>query len=179
MAARRWLTALAAALAGIAAFGLASAVDPSLRPRRGSLPAADEAAIRGVLETYNQVYQDFYASEGVAAMIDEFPATRDLKHRLFRDIGFLRDAGFVQVQDLANAEVREVRATGPVEAEALVFEEWNHLLQRSGSRLPVDRPRGLGQGFRYRLRKEGGRWLVVGWDLAELAPPVDDGRFTW
>lgn len=177
MRARDGLRALAAPLIGLAAFAaLAALLDPQLLSR--PLSRGDDEAIRAALASYNRIYEDFFASGGQPALIDEFPASRDVKHHVFRDIGFLRSAGYVQVYDLAEAEVREIRRTGPGRAEALVFEEWNHVLQSSETRQPASPLKGLGQGFRYVLRRTGDRWLVVAWDLADLDSPPDKG-FTW
>lgn len=179
MSARDGLRALAAPLAGLAAFAaLVALLDPRLLSRTAPMSREDENAIRQALASYNRIYQDFFASGGEPALIDDFPASRDIKHHVFRDIGFLRSAGYVQVHDLAEAVVREVRRTGPGEAEALVFEEWNHVLQFSETRQPASPLKGLGQGFRYVLRRSAGRWVVVAWDLADLEPPPEKG-FTW
>jgi hypothetical protein len=123
------------------------------------------------------VYQDIFASGGRPDLIDAFPATRDVKHRVFRDIGFVRTAGLVHVQDLASATVVEVARTGRGSAEVLVYEEWNHLLQRQDDRAPASPLKGMGQGFRYRLGIVDGRWLVTGWDVEDVeAPPRDEDR---
>jgi hypothetical protein len=179
MTRRGRLGLLAAPLVGLALFaGAARVLDPRLLPVRPALPAADEAGIREAIESFNRIYQDFYASGGNPALIDEFPATRAVKHFVFRDLGFVRDAGLVQVQDLASAEVREVRAMRSGEAEALVYEEWNLILQGAGDRAPRSSIKGMGQGFRYWLRREGRRWIVTAWDLEELPAPPERG-FEW
>jgi hypothetical protein len=171
---------LAAALLGVALFGASARVlDPGLWPVRPRLSAADDAAVREAIDIFNRVYEDFYASGGRPAMIDEFPATRAVKHHVFRDIGFIRDAGLVQVQDLAAATIREVSRTGAGEATALVYEEWNYMLQRSEDRAPKSELKGEGQGFRYRLRKERGRWVIADWEVVELAAPPRKEGITW
>ncbi len=178
--ARRALWTIAAGVAGLAAFAVAARVlDPGLAWRGLRLSAAEDTAIRATVVEFNRIYEDFYASGGDPALIDEFPATKAVKHHVFRDIGFVRDAGLVQVQDLASATVREVRRIGEAEAEAIVFEEWNHVLERSANREPASEVKGVAQGFRYTLRNERGRWIVTAWDIEELAPPPRTGEFKW
>lgn len=174
------LTTLAAALAGVAAFAVTARVlDPALLAGRARLSAADDVAIREAVSTYNRIYEDFYASGGRPNLIDELPATRSVKHRIFRDIGFIRDEGLVQVQDLASATVREVLPVGPGEASALVYEEWNYILQGSVDRAPKSELKGTAQWFRYRLRKESGRWIITGWDMEDRPAPALERGFLW
>jgi hypothetical protein len=61
---------------------------------------------------------------------------------------------------------------GPEAAEVLVFEEWNWTLQRKGDRKLVSEVRGLGQGFRYQVAREGGRWVVASWDVEDVPAPT-------
>ncbi len=171
---------LLAVFASFAAFGGAAALlDPGLRPGPARPPLApeDAAGVLGALVDFQRIYQDFFATGGVPALLDEFPATKEVKHQLFRDIGFVRDAGLVLVQDLATATLVEVERTGEDRAEALTYEEWNWVFQRAADRVPSSEIKGLGQGFRYRLRKDGGRWIVTAWEPEDIpAPPDDEGR---
>lgn len=180
--AHRTLRALAAALLSTLLFaGAAALLDPALRgaPADPPLSDAEEAAIQGALVDFQRIYQDFFATGGAPALIDAFPATREVKHHLFRDIGFVRDAGLVLVQDLATATLVETRRTGGDTAEALVYEEWNHVFQRASDRVPVSTVKGLGQGFRYHLRREAGRWVVTAWDPEDVARPALDDGWHW
>jgi hypothetical protein len=165
----------------VVAFVAAAWGDPSLHPARPgrALAPADAEAVVSTLIEYQRVYQDLFASDGRPDLIDVFPATRDVKHHVYRDIQFVRDAGLVHVQDLAAATVLEVVRTGSTTAEALVFEEWNSVLQKADDRRPASRLKGVGQGFRYRLRREGGRWLVAGWEPEEVTPPPQPGERLW
>jgi hypothetical protein len=176
---RRTAVAFAASiLAGLAAFAAtASVLDPALRPRRNG--PVDDAAIRAVLVDYQRIYEDFFASSGAPALLNEFPASKDLKHHVFRDVGFVRDAGLVLVQDLATMDVREVRGMGDGVAEAVTYEEWNYVFQLADGRKPASQLKGMGQGFRYRLRRAGGAWKVVGWDLADVPAPPRDPERKW
>ncbi len=168
---RRWLTLLLP-LASAAVFAVAAgrSAPVAARLRHGAPSEADRKAILETLRLFNRVYQDFYASAGGAAMIDVFPASTDVKHHVFRDLGFLRDAQLVLVHDLAELTPVEVRETGADSAEAVLFEEGNYLYQHP-DRSPAMNEKGLGQGFRYRLRREHGRWIVTHWEYADVTPP--------
>jgi hypothetical protein len=117
------------------------------------------------LDDYRRIYQDFFATGGEPALLNEFPATRGVKHVVFRDLGFLRDASLVHVHDLATARIVTATATARDRAEVVVFEEWNTELQHAKDRSAASRFAGLGQAFRYTLVRDGARWLVAGWDL--------------
>ncbi len=161
--------------ASLAAFAcVAAALD------RGTLAAAhparpspsEEPAILGAIHDYQVAYQDFYATGGDPALLDAIPATKAAKHQIFRDIGFLRDAGLVLVQDLAANTLLDASMVAPGTAEVLVFEEWNWTLQRKSDRKLVSEVRGLGQGFRYRVARESGRWVVASWDVEDVPAPT-------
>lgn len=173
--------AFLAAGAGLVLFALAAAaLDPALRPGSAAAPRDGmEEEIRATLRDYQRIYQDFFASGGVPSLLDDFPASRDVKHHVFRDLGYVRDAGLVLVQDLATATVTEVKATGPSTAEATVYEEWNYVFQRAADRVPASALKGMGQGFRYTLAREAGGWRVVGWELADVPRPPDTGERKW
>lgn len=166
--------ALAVALLWVVAsqvgFGLVAwRVDGEAVTRRFPRPlsARDRGEIEDVLAEYRSIYQDLYATGGQPDMLNLFPATAPVKHRIFRDIGFLRDAGLVHVQDLAGARVVEATAIGPGVAAAVVEEEWNAQIQRADDRVPVAPLRGLSQAFRYTLVRVDGKWVIAAWDLVD------------
>lgn len=122
------------------------------------------AEIESTLKLYNACFQDFYASGGQHAKLDDFPAAKPVKHELFRDIGFLSNNGRVMVYDAADVKVLKLRMTSPKKAEVDVFEEWNYLYQQLPERTQLTKVRGLGQGFRYSMQQVRGRWLVLDWE---------------
>lgn len=170
---------LAIALSVVAFLGARALELGDRRTTWPPLDAEERARVTEALVAFQRAYEDFYASGGAPAMLDAFPATKPVKHLVFRDLGYLKDVGLVMVQDLATATLDRIERTGRDTAEAWVFEEWNYGLQRVDDRRPITRVRGLGQGFRYRLVRSGGRWLVDAWDPVELAPPKDAGAFKW
>lgn len=176
----RWL---AAPIASIVLFGVtAAALDrgrflPS--PGAGEWSEEDRQWIIGAVSDFHRVYKDFYATAGGIAMLEACPATTEVKHRVFMDIGFLRDSGLVLVQDLAQVTLLDVRKAGPDLAEVVVYEEWNYAYRRIADRSIARDVRGLGQGFRYTVRRTGGRWLVAGWVPEDRDAPRDEEGFKW
>ena len=76
------------------------------------------------------------------------------------------------MQDLAANTLLDASMVAPGTAEVLVFEEWNWTLQRKSDRKLVSEVRGLGQGFRYRVARESGRWVVASWDVEDVPAPT-------
>lgn len=137
----------------------------------------EKELVAATVKSYNRILSDFYASGGVPAMLDKFPATRTVKHGVFRDLGYIGSAGKVLVYDHAETTPVKITFTAPGRAEALVFEEWNFMYQRSEDRKPVSKPQGLGRGFRYTLVRERSGWVVDGWDPVEMAEPDKKKEF--
>ncbi len=127
----------------------------------GSYEGEEEAAIKDTVVLYNKILSDIYASGGVPARLNDFPASKQLRHELFRDIGFLRGMDLIMVYDMADIVFMEIKMPSPTVAEAITFEEWNYLYQRSPSREVARSIRGLGQGFKYLLVKQGKGWIIV------------------
>jgi len=138
---------------------------------------AEEERIKNTLKLYNACFQDFYASGGLHAKLDEFPAVKPIKHELFRDIGFLTDNQRVMVYDSADQKIQKLTLLAPGKAEVEVLEEWNYLYQKSVDRKPFTKVRGFGQGFRYRLQQVKGRWLVTEWEPFDAKEPVNQNEF--
>jgi len=139
----------------------------------------EKEAVAATVKSYNRILSDFYASGGVPAMLDRFPATKTIKHGVFRDLGYIKSAEKVLVYDHASTTPVKITFTAPGRAEALMFEEWNFVYQRSADRKPVSRPQGLGRGFRYTLVRQGDGWLVDGWDPVEIAEPEKKQEFLY
>jgi len=180
---RRPTLALALALAGgLVAFLAGARLDPAARPTGAPLPEllpAERAAIGEAIQLSSKILQDFYASGGRHDLLDQLPYSKALRHGVFRDLGALEQAGLVLVLDQADLVPLSLRRTGPDAAEALVFEEWNYLYQRAADRSPVERPRGLGQGFRYWLARRGASWGVVRWEPEDVPAPPADAERRW
>lgn len=174
---------IAPALASLLLFAGAVALFDRARlfPSGGDAPLSEEEGewVLGALFDFHRVYKDFFVTAGGVAMLDACPATTEVRHRIFMDIGFLRQAGLILVQDLAQVTVLDLRRDGPDGAEVRVYEEWNYAYRRIADQALVQDVKGLGQGFRYSLRRVAGRWLVAGWIPEEGARPAGDEGFKW
>lgn len=135
----------------------------------------EKSAVIEAVRMYNKILTDFYSSGGKPALLNEFPATKAIKHGVFRDLGFITTMKRVLVYDMADMMPVDVRITSFNTAQAVVFEEWNYVYQRIEDRMPVSALKGLGQGFRYWLARQGGTWIVTGWTPVEVEEPEDKG----
>ncbi|HSN15987.1 MAG TPA: hypothetical protein VLT61_15245 [Anaeromyxobacteraceae bacterium] len=177
-------TPLALTAASIAAFALVAwRLDPELvrgGPRPEPLGEPDRSAVEGTVRAFQRYWEDLFASGGIPTLIDELPGSPEVRHQIFRDLGFLSDEGLVLVQDLASLQVRALERTGPRTAEAVVAEEWNFTYQRAADRKPLTKVRGLSVGMRYSLEKRrDGVWWVTGWKSEPSAASIPSREFTW
>jgi len=139
-------------------------------------PDADMKEIEKTVKLYNKILSDFYASGGNPSLINHMPATKQIKHEVFRDLGYVKGVEKILVYDMASITTHRIRLTGPGRAEAQFYEEWNYLYQNL-DRSPKTRPIGFGRGFRYHLVKEQGRWLVQDWDPDVTVPDLSKKDF--
>jgi hypothetical protein len=166
----RWLTTPAAF--AMVMICLAIAFDRELLAGADSgLSAGDTGQLEETVRAFNAILQDFYASGGDPSLIDEMPATKSVKHYLFRDIGYLQQAGLILVYDLASLTVIRSELRTRTQAEVVVYEEWNYIYQRAGDRQPVSPLRGTGLGARYSLALQDGAWVITTWNPEEVEPP--------
>ena len=129
-------------------------------------------AILASLPAYNAILTDIYVTNGDPKMLNELPATKAMRHDLYRDIGYIREHQQVLIYDMAKLTPVSIRLTSPRTADAVVFEEWNYEYQRASDRVPASRMKGIGQGYLYRLTEEGGAWIISSWDPVAVADPV-------
>ena len=80
--------------------------------------------------------------------------------------------------DLARMVPLEATSTARDRAELLVYEEWNYVYQDRATRSPVTEVKGMGQGFRYVLERQGGSWVIQAWTPEDVATPDPEG-FVW
>lgn len=156
-------------------------VDGVCRPAAAAKRALTEPERQDVLETvrlFNSIWRDFYATGGIPTMIDAMPATKMVKHGIFRDTGFLLQNERYLVYDLARAVPLEVTSDAPDRAEALLWEEWNYVYQERATRRPMAQVKGMGQGFRYGLARHDGRWAIDRWAPEDVPAPAGEG-FVW
>lgn len=139
-------------------------------------PESDKIQIETTVKGYNKILTDFYSSGGMPMLIDTFPATKLLKHEIFRDLGYLKRAEKILVYDMATFTPFEIKLTGPGRAVGRFFEEWNFAYQAKDRKF-ITKPVGFGKGFRYSLVKEQGQWLVNDWDPDPDMPDLSVKEF--
>lgn len=124
-------------------------------------PHEEDSAIKEAVILYNKIFTDLYVSNGVYLRLDDFPASKQLRHELYRTLGFLRDRNLIQIYDMADLAFKEIKMPSPQTAEVIAYEEWNYLYRKIPSRELAQSIKGIGQGFKYNLIKQKDRWVVV------------------
>lgn len=130
--------------------------------------AADESAIKGTVALYNKIVTDIYVSGGIPSMLNELPASKRLKHELFKDVGYLRDRDRIQIYDMADFAVLDVSMLSPRTAEETVYEEWNYLFRKAVTRELAAPIKGMEIGLKYSLAKNKNGWFVVNYVPVEI-----------
>ena len=124
--------------------------------------------VRETVELFNRKFMDIYASGGARAALEGFPASKEVRNEIFRDIGTLRlSTGYLIIYDMANLEIKEVGFIDSRRAAVGTFEEWNYIIQDARTRRALDRPMGLGYYFAYNLVRDGDDWSVVSYTPEE------------
>lgn len=133
----------------------------------------EQVSVAETIRKYDAILIDFYDTNGVPALLNEFPATKAMRHAIFRDIGFLRDTGRTLVQDMADLTPVDVKITSYNTAEAVMLEQINYQYQRGNNRMPITEMKGMGCGFRYYLIRENNQWVVSEWDPVFVEEPIN------
>jgi hypothetical protein len=120
----------------------------------------ERSKIEAAVTSFNNCFMDVYASEGSKRAGDLVPATMGMRHRLFKDAGFVGMGGRVLIYDLASLKIETVAMTGPLSATAIAREEWNYQYKNDRTWQSVAGLHGNEFHFRYLLVKQGGKWLV-------------------
>lgn len=136
--------------------------------------AQEEIAVKRAITLYNRIFQDLYSSDGVPAMLNDFPASKQLRHEVFRHIGYLRERNLFMVIDMATQEIQVVNWLTPAMAEATVFEEWNYIYRDIGTRKITSSIKGMGQGYKYILEKRPEGWIIVDYFPVDVEMEASD-----
>ncbi len=139
----------------------------------------EEGAIKEVIILYNRIFTDLYASDGQTLRLNDFPASKRLRHELYRDLDFLRARRLLLVYDMADLIFMEIKRPSPLTAEVITFEEWNYIYQKPPSREPAQSIKGMGQGFKYYMQKQRGQWVVVDCIPVNINPPERKDEFKY
>ncbi len=139
----------------------------------------EDGAIKNAIILYNKIFTDLYVSNGRVLRLNDFPASKMLRHELFRDLDFLRSRGLLLVYDNADIVFAEIKRPSSFTAEVRTFEEWNYLYRDIQTRENRSAVKGLGQGFEYLMRKQEGEWIVADVRLADVKPPEKKNEFLY
>lgn len=116
--------------------------------------------IAQAVRDFNDYYMIVHSGQGSREMVDLIPASTEMRHRIFKDVGFLDFSGRKLVYDLFDLKVDSLELTSPFRAEADLTEQWNYVYQDNVTRLPVSEIKAADGRFRYFLAKMNGRWKV-------------------
>ncbi len=169
---------LASAVACAALFALLAFQETASSARDAASGAApvDAGEIRNAISFFNKIYTDILVSDGVPAMLNKMPASKQIRHELFRHIGYLREHGLILVMDMADMKLISINSPADNIVEAVTFEEWNYLYQELGTRKLARAIKGMGYGFRYTLINSPEGWKIVDFQPEDVeAEP--DGSF--
>lgn len=132
----------------------------------------EKKEIVDAIKLYNRAFTDFYASDGVKASLAVIPASTRLRHLIFRDIGYLRLSERILVYDMADMIPISVEiSNNRMEAEAIIYEEWNFVYQRRSDRNIVAPVKGMEQGFKYYLRRDNKGWVITNIHPVDIPRP--------
>lgn len=140
-------------------------LSPKLKP---AFTLQEEDTIKAAVHLYNKIYTDLYVSDGIPLRLDDFPASKLLRHELYKNLGFLRDRNALLMYDMASIEFRDIKRLTPDRAETIVFEEWNYQYKNRMTRMPTSRLKGMGKGFRYILFRDSDTWKVMDYSPADI-----------
>ncbi len=135
------------------------------------LSEKDKGEIINTLRLYNKILTDFYVSDGKPALLNQFPASKLIRHHTFRDIGFLQNSGRIIVYDLAELIPVSIELDSPDRAEAVVLELWNYMYQKRKNRETITLPKGFSRGLRYYLIRRGGQWIIEDYEPVHIKEP--------
>lgn len=139
-------------------------------------PRSEKTRIEDTVKDFNHIITDFYASGGIPSMINLLPASKQVKHEIFRDLGYIKSADMILVYDIAEIKPFKIIMTGPGRAEGQFYEAWNYLYQKP-DRTPITRPNGFDRGVRYQLVKEKKGWQIEDWDPDATVPDLSTKEF--
>lgn len=140
-------------------------------------PEQEISSVKEAVREYNRIFSDLYASNGVTTRLDDFPASIQLRHELYRNLGALRQKNLVLVYDMATLVFVDVQITSPETAEVTTHEEWNYVYQEALTRETAEPIKGMSQGFTYSMVKRNGKWSVMSYIPADVEIQKEDGFY--
>ena len=162
------------------AFGAPRAYEYCSFMTRPELREREEGQIKSTINFFSSTLAGFYSiGEPTSAGLNQFPAEKMIKRRLFQDIKSWKDEERLLVMDRDKSTVRSIRFVAPDRAVAVVDENWFSAYQDL-SRRPVSDKKADMITVRYFLKKTGGLWIVMEYEVypqGDQLPSFPEERF--
>ncbi len=161
-------------ISGIAGIILASSVslfshEKGLMNLAFHLGMHDKAAVeKNVVETlnlFNRNFATFFNTGGNLAGLNEFPAAKMIKRRVFQEISDWKKKNQLLVYDKDSFEIENMQLVNHVTAVAVAKEVWFLNVQEMGSRKKLSPVKANPIQVRYFLKKVDGAWRVVEYEV--------------
>ncbi len=112
------------------------------------------------LELYYKIIMDFYATGGNPQLINEIPASKMVKHEIFKDIGMVVQNGYFMILDLVEVKIKEFKFLSLKEAILKTKEVWNFQYQEIGGRKPIGEVKTFEAKRQYLFIKDKEVWFI-------------------
>lgn len=144
------------------------------KPAEGfQAPATERRAAAEAVHAFRMMSAHWYGSGGDRRFEERLPASQPLIEELRSDIRYLEQNGRIETPRLMRIEFLSSDVTSENSAEVKTREFWvTEFHWRAGG--VSDESRSDVLFARYRLQKDGSRWLVAAWD--PQSPPEQEAR---
>lgn len=140
-------------------------------PSRGS--KEDRTAAAEAVHRFRTLTAHWYATDGDRRFGERLPATEPVVEELRSDIAYVRKNGRLEIPRLMQLEVLSSEVTSEGSAEVRTREFWVTEFHWLGGGTS-DETRSDIVYARYRLTRDGERWIVAAWDPVD-APEQERG----
>lgn len=148
-----------------------------------SLKMHETEMVKSTIKFFSSTVAGFYATGGIVAGLNIFPAEKAVKHRIFQDIRNWQNTGKVLVMDKDKSTVKNVTFITPDRVIAVVDESWYNVYQDYKTRRPISDKKANLITVRYFLKKQWGKWIVIEYEVykqGDALPLVPVDRvITW
>lgn len=127
---------------------------------------AEQRAVAQAVHDFRMLAAHWYGTDGDRRFAERLPATQPLVDELRSDIAYVRRNGRIETPRLMRAEVLRVEVRSESAAEVTTREMWVTEFRWEGGGVS-DEPRSDILFARYRLIRDGSKWIVSAWDPVE------------
>lgn len=146
------------------------------RFKTGNFPREQEiSGIKNTIKLFSATVAGLYASGGIVAGLNTFPAEKLVKRRILQDIRMSKNEGKLYVMDRDKSKVNDIKLFSPDRAIAVVDEDWFGVYQNSVTRRQISGKKANLITVRYFLKKMWGKWVIVDYEIharGEALPSV-------